>query len=301
MLTENCREAVLSEIGQRRLPADFMSTVERWYLPLAQFINDCYRHKQNPLLVSFNGAQGSGKSTITAFLTLLLQQQFELFSVEISIDDFYLTHAQRQQLAQQVHPLFATRGVPGTHDVALAQQTLQCLRNCSEQSPCRLPRFDKSIDDRMDASAWISVRQPVKVILFEGWCNHAPVQSEQQLQQPVNELERDEDASGVWRRYANDQLALYHRRLFDQAELKIFLQAPNFEKVYEWRGLQEQKLALDSTKNNHAVMNPEQLKRFIQHYERITRYSLEQLPASADVVLTLDDDHAISGLKLKEC
>ena len=300
MLTENCQSAVTAEIERRRLPADFMETVQRWYLPLAQTINDSYLQKQSPLLVSFNGAQGSGKSTITAFLTLLLERQFDLFSVEMSIDDFYLTHAQRQQLAQQVHPLFATRGVPGTHDVMLAKQTLDCLRHCSQQSPCRIPRFDKSIDDRMSESAWSRVSQPVKVILFEGWCNHAPVQSAQQLQQPVNELERDEDANGIWRSYANDQLALYHRELFDQADLKIFLKAPSFEKVYEWRGLQEQKLALDSSTHNSGVMTEQQLKRFIQHYERITRYALEQLPQTSDVLVTLDDDHAISGLKLKE-
>ena len=301
MISLTTRSAIESEITKRRLPADFYSTVERWYVPLAQHIHDCYRQQGQTLLISFNGAQGSGKSTLTAFLTLILDRQFDLFSVEISIDDFYLTRAERKKLAQQVHPLLATRGVPGTHDVALARETLSCLRHCNAQNPCHLPRFDKSVDDRVSPDGWIKINRPVKVILFEGWCNNAPVQSDEELEQPVNELERDEDGAGTWRSYANTQLALYHRELFDQADMKVLLEAPGFEKVYEWRGLQEKKLAQDTSGNHQGVMNEAQLKRFIQHYERITRHALKWLPQSSHVVITLDDNHAISAMNMKAC
>ena len=286
------------EIKHRALPADFMTTVEQWYLPAAQAIAGRQQH-QPCLLVSFNGAQGSGKSTITAFLRLILIHQFGLNTVEISIDDFYLTLAERKTLAQQVHPLFITRGVPGTHDVALARRTIDCLKHCSSEAPCRLPSFDKAIDDRSDPETWKQVSEPVQVILFEGWCNHAPVQSGQELLQAVNDLERDEDPEGVWRGYANDQLKLYHQQLFDQADMLIFLQVPSFEKVYEWRGLQEKKLA-QSAQHKHAVMNERQLARFIQHYERITRACLQRLPQQADLLLQLDENHAIQALTARQ-
>jgi D-glycerate 3-kinase len=220
-------------------------------------------------------------------------------TIEISIDDFYLTRQQRQQLAQQVHPLFATRGVPGTHDVQLASQTLDCLLQCAPDTPCQLPCFDKSRDDRCAQQDWNTISQVLDVVLFEGWCNHAPVQTDEQLQQPINRLEREEDADASWRRYANEQLKVYHQKLFDRADLLIYLQVPSFEKVYEWRGLQERKLAQQAGSENNAVMDEAGLQRFIQHYERITRQCLQGLPSSADVVLKLGDDHAIQSMSFK--
>ncbi|MDJ0832430.1 MAG: hypothetical protein QNJ69_02840 [Gammaproteobacteria bacterium] len=288
------------EIRRRALPDDFLNTVEQWYLPTARYIYQQQLKKQQCLLVSFNGAQGSGKSTITAFLRLLLQHQFGLNTVEISIDDFYLTRAERQQLAEQVHPLFITRGVPGTHDVELARRTIDCLQHCDDSNPCQLPSFDKAVDDRRDPASWPLVQEPVQVILFEGWCNHAPVQTEQELEPPVNDFERDEDRSAAWRRYANDQLKVYHQQLFDMADMLVYLQVPSFEKVYEWRGLQEQKLAQAANENKHAVMDQQQLARFIQHYERITRACLQQLPQSADLLLQLDEHHAIQALQVRQ-
>lgn len=287
------------EISQRNLPADFQTTVEDYYLPVAEEIRRRKVQKEGPLLVNFNGAQGSGKSTITAFLRLILIHQFDLNTVEISIDDFYHTLQQRQQLARKIHPLFLTRGVPGTHDVELASETLACLSHCSSVNECAIPRFNKAIDDRYDKASWPVVNEAVDIILFEGWCNHAPVLSTQELTAPVNDLERDEDSAGVWRTYANEQLKIYHQRLFNQTDVLIYLQIPSFEKVFEWRGLQEQKLAQSSGNKNHAVMDEKQLRRFIQHYERITRSCLEALPAKADIVLKLDAEHSIESVEIR--
>jgi len=289
------------EITSRSLPDDFIQTIERCYLPVARQIATA-RDNQKPtqtFMVSFNGAQGSGKSTITAFLRLLLMHQFALNTLDISIDDFYRTHAQRVELSQTVHPLLITRGVPGTHDIDLALQTFDCLRHCDLSNPCPVPLFDKATDDRCGREFWREVTEPVDIVLFEGWCNHAPPQSQQELDGAINELERNEDADGVWRAYVNEQLKLYRRLLFSQADFLVFLQVPSFEKVYEWRGLQEKKLAASSQGDNHAVMNGLELKRFIQHYERITRQCLESLPQQADVILKLDDNHIIQSMEAK--
>lgn len=298
MLENELRQTIEDEIQQRALPDDFMSQVENVYLPVAEAIASCQKRNADKLVVSFNGAQGSGKSTITAFLKILLFKQFGLGTIEISIDDFYLTHADRQRLGQQVHPLLATRGVPGTHDVALAAKTLDCLTRHQPGSLCKIPRFDKSIDDRFDEVEWTTVEQGIDIILFEGWCNHAPVQTDQALDKPINTLERDEDGNGAWRNYANQQLRQYHAELFDRADLLVYLQIPSFEKVFEWRGLQEQKL-LQSSGNAKGVMNQAQLERFIQHYERITRSCLKQLPKQADIVLKLNDNHAIEAVDIR--
>ncbi len=296
MLSTSCLSKIHAEINSRQLPGDFMQTIEQGYLPVAQYIASEREKHRKPLLVSFNGAQGSGKSTFTAFLLLLLRYQFNLKAVDISIDDFYLTQNQRLQLANDIHPLLVTRGVPGTHDVALAKQTLQCLLGETAESNCELPAFDKSTDDRKSQSDWLRVSLPVDVILFEGWCNHAPVQSAQALLEPANDLEKTEDASSVWRQYVNNQLAIYHHELFQFADLLVFLQVPSFEKVYEWRGLQEKKLEASSTRQG-AVMNANQLNRFIQHYERITRHNLKVLPHTADIVIKIDEQHGIDSIR----
>lgn len=299
MLTPEFRSLLIEEINQRHLPGDFLSSIEQWYVPLAQLIVECKQHtEKETLLISFNGAQGSGKSTLTAFLRLILMHQFALNTVDMSIDDFYLTHAERVELSKQVHPLFITRGVPGTHDVMLAKNIIQCLQHCAESEPCSIPVFDKAIDDRRPQSDWLTINQPVDIILFEGWCNHSPVQPEAELHQPINRFEREEDAQAVWRSYVNEQLKLYHDELFSLSDMLVFLQVPGFEKVYEWRGLQEKKLA-QSGGENKAVMNERQLERFIHHYERITRYTLAHLADDADVVLKLNEQHGIVSMLKK--
>lgn len=298
MLENDLRQTIQNEILERALPESFMYQVETAYLPVAEAIANCQRQSAGKLIVSFNGAQGSGKSTITAFLKILLFRQYGLRTIEISIDDFYLSHAERDKLGQEVHPLLKTRGVPGTHDVALAASTLDCLTKQQQGEACKVPRFDKSIDDRCDKTEWTTVEEVVDIILFEGWCNHAPVEQDCALEQPINALERDEDSDGRWRSYANEQLSQYHADLFDQADLLVYLQVPSFEKVFEWRGLQEKKL-LQSSGDAKGVMDQAQLERFIQHYERITRSCLEQLPKQADIVLKLNDDHAIEAVDIK--
>jgi len=275
---------------QMHLPESFEDIVRNIYLPLAHIIIN--KKQQQPLLVNINGAQGTGKSTCTTFLKQIIESELGCKAAELSIDDFYYTRSKRLQLSSQIHPLFITRGVPGTHDAALIENVLGALIN---RQSCKVPRFDKSVDDRCSEEDWRDYSAPVDFILFEGWCINSPVQSQADLMQPVNELEAEEDAEGVWRHYANEQLKDYHKRIFKHADMSIMLNAPDFERIYEWRSLQEQKLKAASSDQQH-VMNDVELKRFIQHYERISRHTLLHLPHTADVVLPIDEDHSITGI-----
>lgn len=313
------RAELAAEIAAQGLPPDFIATIERWYLPLAALLARAHAGRCRPgsdsgntdsgntgsgntdagktLIVSINGAQGSGKTTLTHFVRLLLARHFNLAAVEFSLDDFYLTQQQRQQLKADVHPLLATRGVPGTHDLTLASSVLEQLRSCSSTRPCFIPRFDKAQDDRLPASAWTRIVSPVAVVLFEGWCNHAPVSSVADLVEPCNELERLEDADGRWRQYVNQQLQAYHTALFSQAHILVHLAVPGFEQVYQWRQLQEAKLASKAGAAAPGVMDSGQLQRFIQHYERLTRDCLAVLPTVADIVLQISRQHQIEALQ----
>jgi len=279
-------------IQQMQLPDSFMQIIERIYLPLVDVILD---HKaQSPLFVSINGAQGTGKSTLSTFLTHLIEAKTECNAVNISLDDFYATRQQREQLAKRTHPLLITRGVPGTHDLDLMTSTLNTLL---EGKTCDIPRFDKAMDDRLDRSRWTACTKPTDIILFEGWCNHSPFQSAEQLNDPVNELEAQEDPEGIWRNYANEQLKLYHQKIFQHADMNLMLKAPDFEQIYEWRSLQEDKLRRNTANSNQTrIMSDSELKRFIQHYERISRHTLTHLPATADIMIPVDSDHSIKEI-----
>jgi D-glycerate 3-kinase len=288
-LENNTQRLSQALINKMQLPANFHEIIESIYLPLTTHILD--KKSNNPLLVSINGAQGTGKSTLTHFLKHLIEAESNFSVVEISLDDFYSTRAERKQLANLVHPLLQTRGVPGTHDIQLMENTLARLL---EGDACVLPRFNKAVDDRHHEEQWTSCNKNTDIILFEGWCNHSPAQSVEELMDPVNELEAKEDVEGVWRHYANEQLKDYHDKIFNHADMSIMLKAPNFEKIYEWRSLQEKKLK-QNTKDSEQphIMSAAKLKRFVQHYERITRHTLQQLPTTADIVIPIAADHSI--------
>ena len=279
-------------IEKLNLPHDFEIIARDVYLPLAKLIID--KKQGQPLLVNINGAQGTGKSTLTRFLKHIIESQLSCHVAELSIDDFYSSRSRRQQLGKDVHPLFVTRGVPGTHDAELIENILDALMN---RQQCTAPRFDKASDERCAENGWAVYSEPVDVVLFEGWCNHSPAQSLDELVNPVNELETYEDAEGIWRHYANEQLINYHERFFKHADISIMLNAVEFERIYAWRSLQEKKLrqAASAAQQQH-IMDDKQLKRFIQHYERISRHTLAQLPHSADVVLPIAADHSITGI-----
>lgn len=269
------------------LPPRFADLAVRLHLPLAERIARAAEGRDRPLVVGLCGPQGSGKSTLTALVTRLLQGQ-GLKTANLSLDDLYLTHAERVALGQTVHRLLRTRGVPGTHDVALGVDVLDDL---SRAGPALIPRFDKAMDDRAPVADWEAFDGPAGVILLEGWCIGARPQSQAALVEPVNALERDEDPEGVWRRHANAALAGPYRALFDRVDLLAVITAPDFPTVRVWRGQQEQRLrdSLAAPGRDPALaMDEAALDRFVAHYQRLTAWIAEDLPPRADIAIRLD-------------
>lgn len=290
-MTEPAADYLEDFIADEQLPSDYLDAVARYFRPLADTLAVRARGSGRPLVVGIQGGQGTGKSTLARLLGALLQQEHGLTVAELSIDDFYLTRRERQQLGQAVHPLLATRGVPGTHDVPLALATLQRLQVAAAGDRVALPRFDKAADDRRPSEQWDSVAGPVDVVILEGWCLAVPPQPAAALTEPANALEAADDADGRWRAFVNGQLAGGYRDWFAHIDYLVVLQAPSFDAIYRWRALQEQKLAARS--DGPRIMDEQQLARFIQHYERLTRHCLAVLPAQADAVFLLDEDHRV--------
>lgn len=236
--------------------------------------------------IGISGAQGSGKTTLVTALAEQLAMRGLRVAV-MSLDDIYLTRAARLALAHEVHPLFVTRGVPGTHDIGLGLATLDALER---GEPAPLPRFDKVSDERLPRCQWPRVPEATEVLLFEGWCLGASPQEEAALAEPVNALERLEDPEGIWRRAANARLAGDYQALFARLDRLVLLAAPGWEVVAKWREQQEAELR---AKGGSAVMDAAQVARFIQHYERLTRHILATMPGYADLVVRLGPDRTV--------
>ena len=280
-LSDPASDAIADFMRREKLGSGFTETVARIYRPLATRIETLARAHRG-LVVGFCGSQGSGKSTGVAVLRLFLEAT-GLRVATLSIDDLYLPKEARQRLAEDVHPLLATRGPPGTHEAALGERLLDVLFKSQITS---IPRFDKSRDTRADPSHWEQFQGPADVILFEGWCVGAKPEPPQALADPVNNLERNSDPDGKWRRYVNDALAGPYQKLFGHIQFLVFLEAPSFEVVAGWRKEQEAKLRA-RTGATSGVMNDDQIDRFVQFYERLTRFMLAEMPSRADAVVQL--------------
>jgi D-glycerate 3-kinase len=278
-------------LRQERLPDSYLGFVHDALRPIAERVASIDR-RGAPLVVGVTGPQGSGKSAAAGALALLLQDH-GLRTAVLSIDDLYLTLAERRRLAAEVHPLLLTRGVPGTHDVALGLAVIDSLGRAQTTA---VPRFDKATDDRRDPADWDVVEGPVGVILFEGWCVGARPQPAEALLQPINELERTRDPDGVWRRYANATLAGPYQDLFGRVRFQAMLRAPGFDAVLGWRLEQEHKLR---EREPGAGQTDAEIAVFIQYYERLTRWIDAEMPARADAVVQLGPVREVTGLALR--
>lgn len=240
------------------------------------------------LTLGIAGGQGSGKSTFSELLLSAVQHIADKKGVVLSLDDFYLTHEERKNLAVSIHPLLATRGVPGTHDIDLMEHVVNGIR---DGESVQVPVFNKAEDDR-NGFREIDGGE-IDFVILEGWCWGAKPTNKRDLFDPINVLEADEDAACVWRNYVNEQLGIY-QRVFD-TNLAIFLAVPGIDAVLKWRWLQEQGLPDGSRK-----MSKSNVERFIQYYERITLRMLDESPLRSDITIQLDHQHQFSSAIIKD-
>jgi len=270
----------------RRLPA----AAPEDYRQLAALLID-YWHRRGTRIAGVGGGQGAGKST----LGRLLAQAGALRGMRVEvlgIDDFYLGKAERQRLAADVHPLLATRGPPGTHDVALLRRALRTLaRSGAAEETVTIPSFDKGLDDRVGE---VSVRSGADLVVLEGWCVGAAPGKPQELRQPVNDLERKEDPDGSWREHVEAALRGEYAGLDEDLQSLLFLQVPDVDAVRRWRLRQE------GERPRRQRMTLAQVERFVAHYERITRRMMAELPSRADIVARLDDSHRVADLRFRD-
>ena len=290
-------------VAEHKLPGGYAGSVRPYVRKVAEQILRAHRESGRPIIVGISGAQGSGKTTFAGFLSKWLGRRMRLSAVCLSLDDVYLTRAERHELAHRAHPLLETRGVPGTHDVPLAHRILDALTHPGAVRKVAVPAFDKATDDRAPEQDWRRVDAPADVLVLEGWCVGARPQTPESLSNPVNELEAAEDLDAAWRTGVNQRLRADYAELFARLDLLIMLRVPSFEKVLDWRSLQERKLrerlvGRSRPGDRPPGMTEAELEHFVRHYERLTRHMLKTMPDYADAVIDIDANHRMTGITL---
>lgn len=283
------------------IPKGWLAQWEDVWCPLAAHIATLVSPKLSSAshapIIGIHGGQGSGKSTLSLALKEIYQKAYGWNVVVVSIDDLYLTHAERQTLGQNVHPLLITRGVPGTHNTKLGISLFTQLRALSEGESCKIPAFDKASDDRLPESQWHNIHGPVDLILFEGWCVGCQPVDIDALVTPVNDLEANEDTNAQWRTWVNDQLATTYTDWFATMDYLIMLKVPDMAAVQRWRSEQEKGNRSNTQGSTDRSLDDAGIARFIQHYERLTKQALTTLPEIANLILEINPAHRVSAIR----
>ena len=252
--------------------------------------------KKKPYIVGLSGGQGTGKTTISSIISIILSKYFKLNVFKISIDDFYKTREERFLLSKKEHPLLMVRGVPGTHDINIMLDSFKKLKRKKFKS-IKLPRFNKAIDDRYNKKLWYSVKRRPDVIIFEGWCVGAKAEKNNTLKTPVNSLEKLNDQKLIWRRFVNKQLKSKYKQLYDQLNCLLFIKSKKFSLLRQWRIKQEKKLRLKKKRsNNLKIMSDKEIVNFMQTYQRVTQNMLKNVPKYASIILNLNSNHQIKSV-----
>ena len=297
---DKVKKDCLKFIKSQETKADKFKNKERmiksFLIPLCFWISKKSENKR-PYFVGLAGGQGTGKTTISSLIRIILIKYFRLNVFRISIDDFYKTRKERINLSKRVHPMLLTRGVPGTHDINMM---LNFFKNSKSKKfkRLKLPTFNKAIDDRFNKKKWYDLKKRPDVIIFEGWCVGAKSEKDSTLKKTINSMEKAKDQKQIWRKYVNNQLKSKYKNLYSQLNCLVYLKAKNFSLLQKWRMKQERKLWVKS-KVKSKIMSRGDVLNFMQTYQRITQNMFRNMPKYASVIFNLNSNHQIKSAVYK--
>jgi D-glycerate 3-kinase len=236
-------------------------------------------------VLGLQGPQGCGKSTAAAAIVEAMRDEGRR-AVSVSIDDFYLTHAQQEALAQSHagNPYLRYRGYPGTHDVALGARVIEALAGCGEGSEVLVPVYDKSAHagrgDRAPESRWRRVAGPFDLILVEGWMLGFTPVDEATLEPDLVAPNRYLSAYRDWNAHLD---ALVH----------LAVESRRYETIVAWR-VESERIRRE---RGEAALSDEDasdyIHRFLPAY-RVYEPALQACPPCADfLALTLRPDRQV--------
>ena len=299
---DKVKKDCLKFIKSQETQADKFKNKERmiksFLIPLCFWI-DSKADKKKPYFVGLAGGQGTGKTTTSSLIKIILIKYFKLNVFRISIDDFYKTRKERISLSKRVHPMLLTRGVPGTHDINMMLNFFKKSKS-KKFKRLKLPTFNKAIDDRFSKKYWYDLKKKPDVIIFEGWCVGAKSENNNTLKKTINSMEITKDRKQIWRKYVNDQLKSKYKKLYSQLNCLIYLKAKDFSLLQKWRLKQERKLWIKSKKSsNTKIMSKQDVLSFMQTYQRVTQNMFRYMPKYASIIINLNSNHQIKSAVYK--
>lgn len=258
------------------------------WLPLARQIALEQQRRNRPLVQGILGVQGTGKTTLSQVLVLILGC-LGFRALSLSLDDLYKTYAERKAL--QAHdPRLVWRGPPGTHDIALGIQVLDQLRQSSPGQQIVIPRFKKSAQGGAGDRAEPEFVQDIDIVLFEGWMvGVRPIESTHFAQAPppiVSEADR------CFARDMNAKLRDY-LPLWERLDRLLILHPVDYRLSQQWRRqAEQQRVATAGT-----GMGDAEIDRFVEYFWRSLHPELfirplTQTRGKADLVIEVRPDHA---------
>ena len=266
--------------------------IKNYLIPICFWIAKKADNKK-PYFVGLAGGQGTGKTTTSSIIKIILEKYFKLKVFKISIDDFYKTRKERISLSKKIHPMLLTRGVPGTHDINMMLDFFKKSK-AKKFKNMKLPNFNKAIDDRFPKNKWNQINRRPDIIIFEGWCVGARPETNKTLKKSINSMEKANDQKLIWRKFVNQQLKTKYKKLYSQLNCMIYLKAKNFSLLQKWRLKQEHKLWLKTKKKStHKIMSKGDVINFMQTYQRITQNMFKNMPKYASIILNLNSNHQI--------
>ncbi|MDY6939113.1 MAG: glycerate kinase [Cyanobacteriota bacterium] len=274
------------------IPVNGSCLVTLWtlWLPLAISIAQIRQTLDRPLVQGVLGGQGMGKTTLAAMLKIILAQ-LGYSMVGISIDDLYKTYADRQRLRER-DPRFIRRGPPGTHDVDLGVQTLDCLCRVPSSAGIEVPRFDKSLWNGEGDRIAPETIEGADIILFEGWFVGVRCIDPVVFDNPPHPIATAADIA--FAREMNQKLAEY-LPLWERLDRLLVLHPRDYRLSQKWR-LQAEHQAISSGK---AGMSDDEIREFVEYFWKSLHPELyidplTRNPEFVDLVVSVEADRTIS-------
>ena len=260
------------------------SYICKYILPIIQYIDKTHDKK---FIIS--GSQGSGKSTLSKLIKIIIEKTSSKKVMLLSIDDYYLSKMDRYNISQQIHPLLMTRGVPGTHNIKKLKEHLGQFKK--KHFPIITPTFNKLKDD---ISKKNKVFNKADILILEGWCCGAKPIENKFLKINLNKVEKELDKDFKWRKYYNSKLKNEYQQIFKTFDRIIYLQPLSFQFVLKWRYAQEKNNAKKTKTKN--FMNKNTTKNFILYYEKLTKWMIKNMPDKADMLIKVDNEQKIKKI-----
>ena len=238
----------------------------------------------------FGGSQGIGKSSFINIISKTIEKFYNKKILLLSLDNYYISKKQRLLLSKKIHQLLETRGVPGTHNIKKLVKNIKQFNQ--GKYPITTPLFDKLIDDKYKSNNKIKTK--CDILFLEGWCCGSSEIPKKFLYKNINNLEKINDPNNQWRDFYNKKLKIEYKKLFKLFDELIFLKTSSFDNVYKWRLKQEK---TNQSKNKKLKrMSANEIKIFVQHYEKITKWMIKDLNKKAQIVIKFEKNHKISSI-----